>query len=117
MISTIANVFVDSQDDIMLNLLLMYKTIIIIIRRPIIMSYQIAPLFHLSTAFHTHVQMRIKTKVYFSRPHTSAAEYTAAAALFHCMVRYGSVRYGSVRYGTVRLSSGRLHFHRSLVPL
>ncbi len=37
---TIANVFVDSQDDVRLNLLLMYKTIIIIIiiivRRPII---------------------------------------------------------------------------------
>ncbi len=81
MISTIANVFVDSQDDIMLNLLLMYKTIIIIIIRwPIIMSYQIAPLLHLSTALHTHVQMRIKTKVYFSRPHTSAAEYTLKAA-------------------------------------
>ncbi len=36
---TIANVFVDSQDDIRLILLLMYKTIIIIIvKRPIIIG-------------------------------------------------------------------------------
>ncbi len=41
----------------------MYKTIIIIIiiiRRPILLGYQIAPLFHLSAALHTHVQMRIR---------------------------------------------------------
>ncbi len=30
---------------------------------------------------------------------------------------HGTVRFGTARYGTVRLSSGRLHFHRSLVPL
>ncbi len=49
----------------------MYKTIIIIIvRRPIILGYQIAPLFHLSAALHTHAQMRIKAKVYFGRPRT-----------------------------------------------
>ncbi len=30
---------------------------------------------------------------------------------------HGTVRFGTARYGMVRLSSGRLHFHRSLVPL
>ncbi len=46
---TIANVFVDSQDDIRLILLLMYKTIIIIIiiviiiRRPIIIGLSNCP--------------------------------------------------------------------------
>ncbi len=44
---TIANVFVDSQDDVRLNLLLMYKTIIIIIiiivRRPIIIGLSNCP--------------------------------------------------------------------------
>ncbi len=30
---------------------------------------------------------------------------------------HGTVRFGTARYGTVRLTSGRLHFHRSLVPL
>ncbi len=30
---------------------------------------------------------------------------------------HGTVRFGTARYGTVRLSLGRLHFHRSLVPL
>ncbi len=30
---------------------------------------------------------------------------------------HGTVRFGTARYGTVRLNSGRLHFHRSLVPL
>ncbi len=30
---------------------------------------------------------------------------------------HGTVRFGTARYGPVRLSSGRLHFHRSLVPL
>ncbi len=42
----IANVFVDSQDDIRLILLLMYKTIIIIIiivRRPIIIGLSNCP--------------------------------------------------------------------------
>ncbi len=36
-----------------------------------------------------------------------------------CVVlwRFSTAWYGTVRYGTVRLSSGRLHFHRSLVPL
>ncbi len=40
-----ANVFVDSQDDIRLNLQLMYKTIIIIIivRRPIIIGLSNCP--------------------------------------------------------------------------
>ncbi len=43
-ISTIANVFVDSQDDIRLILLLMYKTIIIIIIRwPIIIGLSNSP--------------------------------------------------------------------------
>ncbi len=54
-ISTITNVFVDSQDDIRLNLLLMYK---------LLLGYQIALLFHLSAALHRHAQMRIKAKVY-----------------------------------------------------
>ncbi len=31
--------------------------------------------------------------------------------------RFSTAWYGTARYGTVRLSSGRLHFHRSLVPL
>ncbi len=39
----IANVFVDSQDDIRLNLLLMYKTIIIIIRWPFIIGLSNGP--------------------------------------------------------------------------
>ncbi len=43
----IANVFVDGQDDVRLNLLLMYKTIIIIIiiiiRRPIIIGLSNCP--------------------------------------------------------------------------
>ncbi len=39
----IANVFVDSQDDIRLILLLMYKTINIIIRRPIIIGLSNCP--------------------------------------------------------------------------
>ncbi len=60
-ISTIANVFVDSQDDIRLILLLMYKTIII--RGPIIIGLSNCP------ALHTHAQMRIKAKVYCGRPH------------------------------------------------
>ncbi len=50
------------------------------------MCYQIALLFHLSAALHTHTQMRIK--VYFGCPHpctvvcphSSAAEYTKKAA-------------------------------------
>ncbi len=70
---TIANVFVDSQDEIRLILLLMYKTIIIIIiivvRRPIIIGlsncHAILPQCCTS---HTHTQMRIKAKVYFGRP-------------------------------------------------
>ncbi len=43
---TIANVFGDSQDDVRLNLLLMYKTIIIIIiiiRRPMIIGLSNCP--------------------------------------------------------------------------
>ncbi len=39
-------------------------------------------------------------------------QYTYGAFPLH-----GTVRFGTARYGTVRLSSGRLHFHRSLVPL
>ncbi len=35
----------------------------------LLLGYQIAPLFHLSAARHTHAQMRIKAKVYFGRPH------------------------------------------------
>ncbi len=69
---TIANVFVDSQDDIRLILLLMYKTIIIILLLLLggllLLGYQIATLFYLSAALHTHAQMRIKAKVYFGRP-------------------------------------------------
>ncbi len=34
------------------------------------MGYQIALLFHLSAALHTHAQMRIKAKVYFGHPRT-----------------------------------------------
>ncbi len=67
-ISTIANVFVDSQDDIRLNLLLMYKLLLLLLGGLLLLGYQIAPLFHLSAALHTHKQMRIK--VYFGRPCT-----------------------------------------------
>ncbi len=71
----IANVFVDSQDDIRLNLLLMYKTImimiIIIVSGPIIIGLSnwpaISPQRH---HLHTHAQMRIKAKVYFGHPRT-----------------------------------------------
>ncbi len=54
---TIANVFVDSQDDIRLILLLMYKTIIIIVRRPIIIGLSNCPaiLPHCRTS-HTHTR-------------------------------------------------------------
>ncbi len=66
---TIANVFVDSQDDIRLILLLMYKTIIIIIVRwPIIIGLSNCHAIYLSAALHTHAQMRIKAKLYFGRP-------------------------------------------------
>ncbi len=70
---TIANVFVDSQDDIRLILLLMYTTIIIIVVRwPIIIGlsncHAILPQCCTSHT-HTHAQMRIKAKVYFGRPH------------------------------------------------
>ncbi len=54
----VANFFVDSQDDIRLNLLLMYKLLLLLL----LLGYQIAPLFHLSAALHTHAQMRIKPK-------------------------------------------------------
>ncbi len=72
----IANVFVDSQDDIRLILLLMYKTIIIIIiiiiivRRPIIIGLSNCPaILPQCRTSHTHAQLRIKAKVYFGRPH------------------------------------------------
>ncbi len=49
----------------------MYKTIIILLLLLgglLLLGYQIALLFHLSAALHTHAQMRIKAKVYFGRP-------------------------------------------------
>ncbi len=71
---TIANVFVDSQDDIRLILLLMYTTIIIIIiivRRPIIIGlsncHTILPQCCTSHT-HTRAQMRIKAKVELHDP-------------------------------------------------
>ncbi len=41
----------------------------------------------------------------------------ACVRLYGAFPLHGTVRFGTARYGTVRLSSGRLHFHRSLVPL
>ncbi len=51
---TIANVFVDSQDDVRLILLLMYKTIIIIVRRPIIIGAIKLPRYFTSVPHFTH---------------------------------------------------------------
>ncbi len=48
----------------------MYKLLLLLLGGLLLLGYQIAPLFHLSAALHTHAQMRIKAKVYFGRPRT-----------------------------------------------
>ncbi len=68
---TIANIFVDSQDDIGSFSYLCIKLLLLLLLLGglvLLLGYQIAPLFHLSAALHTHAQMRIKAKVYFGRP-------------------------------------------------
>ncbi len=50
----------------------MYKLLLLLLLLGglLLLGYQIALLFHLSAALHTHAQMRIKAKVYFGRPRT-----------------------------------------------
>ncbi len=91
---TIANVFVDSQDDVRLNLRLMYKTIIIIVRRPIIIGLSNCPA--ISPQCRTSHPAQMRNKVYFGRPRTVLiTSYSSSRGLADSRVRVQAIFWDS----------------------